>query len=137
MMDQNAEDRRRSQNRLDDAKRSNYKPKQFIFRERETGDQAFIIMDGKVEILRTTEQGLEPIAVLEKGAMFGEMALIDNEPRMATARVTDDGAATLLIVSQEIFQKKLSGLDPFTRGLIKILADNVRTLSKDVDNPAA
>ncbi len=135
MTDQNAQDRRRSENRLADAKRRDYKAKQFIFRERETGDQAFIIMDGKVEILKTTEQGLEPIAVLEKGAMFGEMALIDNEPRMATARVTDDGAATLLIVSHEIFQKKLSGLDPFTRGLIKILADNVRDLSKVADKP--
>ena len=131
MTDQHTEERRDSQNRLADAKRSNYKPKQFIFRERETGDQAFIILDGKVEILKMTEQGLEPLAVLEKGAMFGEMALIDNEPRMATARVTDDGAATLLIVSHEMFQKKLSGLDPFTRGLIKILADSVRDLSKD------
>ena len=66
MTDQNAQDRRSSENRLADAKRRDYKAKQFIFRERETGDQAFIIMDGKVEILKTTEQGLEPIAVLEK-----------------------------------------------------------------------
>ena len=79
MTDQNAQDRRSSENRLADAKRRDYKAKQFIFRERETGDQAFIIMEGKVEILKTTEQGLEPIAVLEKGAMFGEMALIANE----------------------------------------------------------
>ena len=53
MTDQNAQDRRSSENRLADAKRRDYKPKQFIFRERETGDQAFIIMDGKVEILKT------------------------------------------------------------------------------------
>ena len=131
MTDQNFQERRSTENRLADAKRRSYKPKQFIFRERETGDEAFIIIEGKVEILKSTSQGFEPLAVLEKGAMFGEMALIDNEPRMATARVTNDGSATLLIVTHEMFQKKLSGLDPFTRGLIKILADNVRDLSTD------
>ena len=131
MTDQNFQERRSTENRLADAKRRSYKPKQFIFRERETGDEAFIIIEGKVEILKSTSQGLEPLAVLEKGAMFGEMALIDNEPRMATARVTNDGSVTLLIVTHEMFQKKLSGLDPFTRGLIKILADNVRDLSTD------
>ena len=128
-MDQNSRERRNSQQRFDEAKRRDYKPKQFVFRERETGDQAFIIIEGKVEILKMGQQDQERLAVLEKGAMFGEMALIDNEPRMASARITEDGGATLLIVTAEMFHKKLSGLDPFTRGLIKILADNVRNLS--------
>ena len=57
--------------------------------------------------------------------MFGEMALIDNEPRMASARATD-GNVELLVVARDTFQRKLSSLDPFTRGLIKILAQNVR-----------
>ena len=48
MTDQNTQDRRSSENRLADAKRRDYKAKQFIFRERETGDQAFIIMDEEV-----------------------------------------------------------------------------------------
>ena len=85
-------------------------------------------MEGKVEILKTTEEDQKILAVLDQGAMFGEMALIDNEPRMASARAVE-GPATLLVVTREMFQKKLVRLNPFTRGLIKILVDNVRNLS--------
>ena len=132
MVDQDSHERRNSQQRFDDAKRRDYKPKQFVFRERETGDQAFVILEGKVEILKMGQQDQERLAILEKGAMFGEMALIDNEPRMASARVTEDDSATLLIITAEIFHKKLSGLDPFTQGLIKILTDNVRNLGNKI-----
>ena len=129
MSDNSPQQRRSSASRIDEAKRRSFKPKQFIFRENETGDQAFVIMDGKVEILKLTEQGQETLAILGKGAMFGEMALIDDELRMASARPLE-GPATLLVVTREMFEKKLSGLDPFTRGLIKILSDNIRSLSK-------
>ena len=69
------------------------------------------------------------LATLAKGAMFGEMALIDDDVRMASAKAVD-GSAELLVVSRAMFQKKMDGLDPFTRGLIKILADNVRNAQK-------
>ena len=66
MTDQNAQDRRSSENRLADAKRRDYKAKQFIFREKETGDQAFIIMDGKVEILKQQNKGWSPLPCWKK-----------------------------------------------------------------------
>ena len=58
----------------------------FIFRQYEKGDQAFIIQNGEVEILKETPEGMVSLRVLEKGAMFGEMALIDDKPRMASAK---------------------------------------------------
>jgi hypothetical protein len=48
---------------------------------------------------------------------------------MASAKAVD-GPTELLVVSRVMFQKKMDGLDPFTRGLIKILADNVRNAQK-------
>ena len=57
--------------------------------------------------------------------MFGEMALIDNKPRMAKAKAIN-GPVELLIVSKANFQKKMEQLDPFTRGLIKFMAEIVR-----------
>ena len=122
------QERRGPEARNADVKRREFKHNQFIIREGKLGDQAFIIMEGKVEILKTTEEDQKILAVLYQGAMFGEMALIDNELRMASARAVE-GPATLLVVTREMFQKKLAGLDPFTRGLIRILADNVRNLS--------
>ena len=97
-----------------------------IFREYETGDQAFIIMKGQVEILKETSDGPQSLRVLEKGAMFGEMALIDDKPRMATAKAVN-GSVELLVINRESFKKKLEELDPFSRGMIKILSDKARS----------
>ena len=54
------------ENRLADAKRRDCKAKQFIFRERETGDQAFIIMDGKVEIQKQQNKAWSPLPCWKK-----------------------------------------------------------------------
>ena len=120
---------RRNRSRISEANRQHYNDGQHIFREGEVGDSAFIVFDGNVAIYRLTEDGEEHLATLAKGAMFGEMALIDDDVRMASAKAVD-GAAELLVVSKVIFQKKLNGLDPFTLGLIKILSDNVRNVQK-------
>ena len=65
------------------------------------------------------------MAVLEPGNMFGEMALIDNKPRMASAR-TYGGPAKLLVVSQQQFSTMLKPVNPFVRKLLEILATHVR-----------
>ena len=116
-------------NRIAEANRQHFNEGQHVFREGEVGDSAFIVVDGTVAIYRLTEEGEQVLATLAKGAMFGEMALIDDDVRMASAKAVD-GSAELLVVSRAMFQKKMDGLDPFTRGLIKILADNVRNAQK-------
>jgi len=122
-------DRPASSSRISEANRQHYNEGQHIFREGEVGDSAFIVFDGTIAIYRLAEEGKQLLATLNKGAMFGEMALIDDDTRMASAKAVD-GAAELLVVSRAMFQKKMDGLDPFTRGLIKILADNVRNAQK-------
>ncbi len=97
----------------------------FIFRQHENGDQAFIIQNGQVEILKESPKGLVSLKILEKGAMFGEMALIDDHPRMASAKAINSHV-DLLVINQKIFKKKLENADPFTRGLINILAKTAR-----------
>ncbi|MBT3557294.1 MAG: cyclic nucleotide-binding domain-containing protein [Rhodospirillales bacterium] len=96
-----------------------------IFREYETGKQAFIIQSGTVEITRETEDGKVVIGVLEEGAMFGEMALIDDKLRMATARAI--GPVTVMVITREMINKKISNADPFVRGLIELLLDHARS----------
>ena len=125
-------DLNRTNARLSDVGRRRFEKDQFIFREHETGDLAFIIAEGQVEILKDSKDSngnLTSLRVLEKGAMFGEMALIDDEPRMASAKAIN-GSVELLEVSKANFKKKMNELDPFTRGLIGILADTVRHMAK-------
>jgi CRP/FNR family cyclic AMP-dependent transcriptional regulator len=117
--------RRNLEGRNDGAERRGYKENHFVFREGETGDLAFIVIEGVVQIFKTSGDRQVLLGTITKGGMFGEMALIDDQPRMASARV-DGGPATMLLVSRLMFEKKLNGLDPFSRGLIKILSAKAR-----------
>ena len=56
-----------------------------IFAEGEQGDMMFIIQDGKVRISKIIEKREHVLAVLGKGDFFGEMAIINNVKRTATA----------------------------------------------------
>ena len=62
-----------------------YEEGQVIFREGEPGDGLFILISGSVRISKRSATGEEALAILEPGAFFGEMALIDFLPRAADA----------------------------------------------------
>src|SRR4051812_44672679 len=98
-----AEDERRhtvTPSRINDAKRMQVSEGQHVFRERESGDAAFVVLDGKIAIYKATDTGDQLLASLGKGAMFGEMALIDDQVRMASAKAID-GPATVLVVTRD------------------------------------
>jgi CRP-like cAMP-binding protein len=56
------------------------------------------------------------------------MALIDDKPRMATAKVR--GGAAIVTVTKAMYEQKLKNTDPFVRALLRILVDTVRQSSK-------
>ncbi len=71
-----------------------------LFREGDEGDSMFVIICGSVSISVSLPDGQElRLARLEAGSFFGEMALIENEPRSATCTTLTD--STLLSLSQE------------------------------------
>ena len=59
-----------------------------LFREGEVGDYAYQIIKGKIEVCKFNGDEYVTLSILEKGALFGEMALIDKQPRSAMARAT-------------------------------------------------
>jgi len=57
-----------------------------IFKENDDGSEMFIIIQGIVEIRKSTGQSSSKIlTTLQKGDMFGEMAIIEKQPRSASA----------------------------------------------------
>ena len=58
---------------------------QVIFREGQEGSSAFLVNSGKVEIRKIVDGKEQVLATIGKRELFGEMALIDDAPRMATA----------------------------------------------------
>ncbi|MBF0094752.1 MAG: cyclic nucleotide-binding domain-containing protein [Alphaproteobacteria bacterium] len=97
-----------------------------VFREGEEGDRAYLLQEGAIEIVSEAAGG-KVLGVITPGSLFGEMALIDDKPRMATARAKEQ--STVVIIGRQAFQEKLQKADPFIRGLLKIFVRNIRQMA--------
>jgi CRP/FNR family transcriptional regulator, cyclic AMP receptor protein len=99
-----------------------------LFKEGDDGTHALIIQSGEVEIVVNADQDEQVVlAIVGAGGIIGEMALLEQNNRMATARAITGGSS--IIVSNQVFNIKLQKADPFIRGLLLILADRARKLS--------
>ncbi len=101
-------------------------PGHVLFDEGDFGNEAYVIQVGRVEILK--KQGEEELVLgsVEKGGIFGEMALIDSRPRMAMARAA--ATTTVVVIPKELFSSKVAKCDPFVRCLIGSYAKLIRSL---------
>ncbi|HVS01629.1 MAG TPA: cyclic nucleotide-binding domain-containing protein [Thermoanaerobaculia bacterium] len=63
---------------------------ELLFREGDLGTEMYILQEGQVEILKNLKGVDEQLAVLEKGDFFGEMSLLEELPRTASARALTD-----------------------------------------------
>jgi CRP/FNR family cyclic AMP-dependent transcriptional regulator len=101
-----------------------YRPGTIVFREGESGDYACLVKSGQVEVVKLANPDAPPIAVINPGMMFGELALLDNAPRMATARAKAE--TELVIVDRARFLTKLKGLSGSQRDIFELFAGFVR-----------
>ncbi len=67
---------------------------EFIFREGETGGYAYVLNEGSVEIVKTSQTGPIVLHTVEQNALFGEMAIIDRGVRSASAQTVTDVVVT-------------------------------------------
>ena len=107
--------------------RQKYGAGDHIFKEGDEGRLAYVVEEGEVEIFMIIDDHEQVLGTVGKDGIFGEMALIDNQPRMANARATK--TTTIICVTRQMFDEKLNRADPFIRGLLKILADNNRDIT--------
>lgn len=73
-----------------------YRSGEILFEEGQVGKAVFIIKTGQVELSRSGPSGHRSLGVLGPGQMFGEMALLEQMLRTATATVVEDGEISLL-----------------------------------------
>lgn len=104
-------------------------PGEFLFKEGDVGDRAYVIQEGAINIVKDGAEGDVILGTIEKGGIFGEMALIDDQPRMASAVAASP--CTVIIVGRDVFQRKLSKCDPFVRGLLGIFVKNIRSMVEE------
>jgi CRP-like cAMP-binding protein len=103
-----------------------------IFYEDEEGDFFFVILDGRVKVTLlgipdrfTRGYGREVVlSILGPGDFFGEMALVDNEPRSATAVAIEE--SELLCLHRSDFQSALTDYRGVTQALLRSLTARLR-----------
>ncbi len=87
-------------------KRAHYKPGQRVFNEGAIGDKFFIITSGSIRVSKQIPGiGEEALAVLKVGDYFGEMALMNNQPRSASAYAQEE--TNLIVINTSDFNKLL------------------------------
>ena len=116
------------------SKERKYAPRQVIFREGEMGNEMYVVLEGRVMISKYIPgAGEEALAFLERGGYFGEMALIDNEPRSADAKTHENGAV-VLVISREVLEGILDIHKVSSIRLLTILCNLVASRLRELDD---
>ncbi|MEO8874924.1 MAG: Crp/Fnr family transcriptional regulator [Polyangiaceae bacterium] len=102
-----------------------------LFREGDEGREMFVIQDGKVQVSKRVGETDRPIAVLGRGEFLGEMAILNNKLRSATATVIDD--ATCLVIDGQTLEAMIAGNSEIAIRLIKKLAARLDAADALVD----
>jgi len=106
-----------------------------IFREGEAADCAYVIESGVVAITAARKGDEVELARLLAGEPLGEMALLDDKVRSATARALEP--TTLIVVSRERVMRKLTGSDPLIRMFLRVVLKRLRRTSALVGRASA
>lgn len=88
------------------------------------GREAFVLLEGTATVRRNGKK----VASLDRGAVIGELSLLDHGPR--TASVVADTDATLLVISQRNLYGVISKMPAIAHKLLANLASKVRDLDR-------
>ena len=97
---------------------------EYIFREGESAAYAYVIKSGTVEITKHSTDGEQVLAELAAPTLFGEMALIDGNPRSAGARAKDNTVVTEVTAAS--FKTYLAKNPDAAVRIMKTISENLR-----------
>ena len=101
-----------------------------IFREYDMGAEMYVVLEGEVELTI----GASVVETLTAGEPFGEMALIDQAPRVATARART--ACKLAVIPEKRFLFLVQTKPHFALHIMKAMADRLRKMNAKGAVPA-
>ena len=97
---------------------------QQIFKYGDAGDCAYLIEEGEVEVLIVKQGKEHRIRLIGKGELFGEVSLIDYQPRTATIRAVE--RTVLVPIPRKLMEGLLEKSDPVLRHLLLVILDRFR-----------
>ncbi len=117
------------------AARRKYPKDTVVFFENEEGDSLFMILEGRIKVTILGDDGREIIlTMLGAGDLFGEMALLDNEPRSATAIAVEE--SELLLLNRNDFQTAIIDNPAISTALVKVLSTRLRRANHQISTLA-
>jgi CRP-like cAMP-binding protein len=116
---------------LKQLEKEKYPPHTVIFWMDEPGNKLYVIEKGEVRISYTNKDGKELVlGVQGEGTFFGELSLLDGGPHTATVRTIKE--TTVLTISRATFYSYLDKHPQFSRTLLAVLVDRLRTTSVNI-----
>ena len=103
-----------------------------IFSECQSGQDMFIIQEGSVRITKVSDGNEVTLALLKKGDMFGEMALLENKPRSASAIAHEQ--CRLMTVNRQNFDQMVATQPQLIARLTTMLADRLWSMYRQLSN---
>lgn len=103
-----------------------------IMRQGEPGNSAYLIQSGCVSVYTEHEGKIVELAKLDLGQIFGEMALIFDDPRTASVKALED--CNLIVITRQSFQQKLNRSDPTIKAIVGMLSQRIVTANNAVVN---
>ena len=98
----------------------------YIVAEGDIGKELFIIVKGEVDVIA----GDQKVATIGDGGYFGEMAIIDSQPRSADVVAIED--VTLLKIERDDFHEIMKQREEVAIGIIKVLNRRIRDLNRQL-----
>jgi CRP-like cAMP-binding protein len=102
-----------------------------LFSEGDDGEEMYVIQSGRVQLTRHVRGREAHLATLPPGEFFGEMAIVNNQPRSATATVLED--AHLLVIDARTFEAMVRGNSEIAMRFIKKMAGRVALANAQVE----
>lgn len=112
-------------------KRLTLPPKRTIFQEGDPGDAMYLVESGRVRIFEDKRGQTTTLKEFGLGEFFGEMALVDEKPRSASAETLE--ATTLLVITKANFDSIVLQNPSMALILIQALSERIRTLTAEVE----
>lgn len=109
-----------------------YPANTMIFSEAQSGADMFIIQSGEVAISKVVDGNEVTLALLHKGDMFGEMALLENKPRSASAIAHTN--CKLMVVNLANFNQMVTTQPQLIARLTTTLAERLWSMYRQLDN---
>lgn len=106
--------------------------RQLVFSESQRGKNLYVVLNGKIKIFITSPTGQrKTFTYLGKGDFFGEMALLDQKVRSASAIAVED--TELMTISSSTFKSLLVKYPKITIEILKTLSQRLRRTDKEIE----